>query len=205
MLAIGGRSAEQNEEINSKYFQQKDLFFHANIFGASAVVLKEGEQAESSIKEEVAQFAGCFSKAWENGQASVDVFAARRSQVSKSSNEGYIATGSFLIKGDREWFRNVELKLYAVLGNPEAEISSKALNTNAVLNLLPSKVIVNASGLQIVPALTYQRMRNVGKAVLIKPGSIKKSDAAKEISKRLGFEDIDYIMQHLPPGGFSIV
>ena len=64
---------------------------------------------------------------------------------------------------------------------------------------------MNASGLQIVPALTYQRMRNVGKAVLIKPGSIKKSDAAKEISKRLGFEDIDYIMQHLPPGGFSIV
>jgi len=205
MLAIGGRSAQQNEEINSKYFEKDDLFFHANIFGASAVVLKNGANADKNVKEEAAQFAACYSSAWENQQSTVDVFAVRREQVSKSSNKGYVSTGSFLISGDREWFKNVKLELYAFLSKPEIEISKTALNTNAVLNLEPARIVVDTSLLNVVPALTYERSsKSIIKAVRLTPGKMKKSDAAKEIAKRLNFDDIDYIMQHLPAGGFSI-
>ncbi|MEM3181282.1 MAG: NFACT RNA binding domain-containing protein [Candidatus Micrarchaeaceae archaeon] len=203
MLAIGGRNAQQNEEINSKYFDDKDFSFHANIFGASLAILKGGANADRSVKEEVAQFAACYSKAWENGQSSVDVFAARRDQVTKSSQSGYIATGSFLIKGEREWFRNVELALCAFIGNSEVLLEKSTLNSNAVLGFGPNKIIVETPPFGVAPLKTCQKT-NVTKFVMLRPGKTKKSEASKAIAQRLGIDDIDYIMQHLPPGGFSL-
>ncbi|MGC8629256.1 MAG: NFACT RNA binding domain-containing protein [Candidatus Micrarchaeia archaeon] len=204
MLAIGGRSAQQNDEINAKYFEANDLFFHANIFGASAVVLKNGTNADDNTKQEAAQFAACYSKAWENGLSTIDVFAARRDQVSKSSQKGYVSPGSFLISGEREWFKNVKLELYACIGSPNIKINKAGIKDNAVLNLVPANLIVDTSGLMIIPASAYEHGYATSKAVRLRPGVMKKSDAAKEIAKRLGFEDIDYIMQHLPSGGFYI-
>ncbi len=174
-LAIGGRSAQQNEEVVAKYFDSSDLFFHANIFGASVVVLKNGTKAGDAAKNETAQFAACFSKAWEEGLAAVDVFSAKKEQVSKSKSGGSLGTGSFLISGEREWYRNVKLELAATI--------SKKLN--------------------IVPC-TAQAAPGMRGSVALRPGKAKKSDAAKAIAKKLGYADIDYVMQHLPPGGFSL-
>ncbi|MGD0510415.1 MAG: NFACT RNA binding domain-containing protein, partial [Candidatus Micrarchaeaceae archaeon] len=55
MLAIGGRDAHQNELINSRHFEDNDLFFHADIFGAPVFVLKDGSVADRDIREEVAE------------------------------------------------------------------------------------------------------------------------------------------------------
>ena len=178
MLAIGGRSALQNELVNSKYFENTDLFFHADIFGASVVVLKGGIDAPRNIKEEVAQFAGCFSKAWENSMSSVNVYSVKREQVTKSKEKGSLGTGSFLIEGEREWFKGVGLELCAY-----KEIEGQK----------PT----------IVPTSTCMAI-GVKKFILLKPGNVKKSDAAKMLSRKLNFNDIDYIMQHLPAGSFSI-
>lgn len=183
-LAIGGRSAQQNELVNAKYFENNDLFFHANVFGASAVVLKDGNAAGNESKEEAAQFAACFSKAWENGQSAVDVFSARREQVSKSQNKGYLGTGSFLISGDREWYRNVRLELRACM--------QEAKNSKA-----------GAHALAIAPAKAYAAM-GLKEGIRLTPGDRKKSDVAKSIAKRFSVNDIDYIIQHLPPGEFSV-
>ena len=95
MLAVGGRSADQNEELNSKHFEAHDLFFHAEIFGASVVILKDGTKSKKEDREEVAQFAASFSKAWENAQGIVDVYSLNREQVTKSRNAGSLAKGSF--------------------------------------------------------------------------------------------------------------
>ncbi len=179
MLAIGGRSAQQNELINSRHFESNDLFFHADIFGASVVVLKDGINASREVKEEVAQFAACFSKAWENGAASVNVYSLNREQVSKSKEKGSLGTGSFLLEGEREWFKGVALEVCAYA---EKE---------------PEDVV------KVVPMSTCIAM-GIKRYLILKPGNAKKSDAAKLIAKKLGFDDIDYIMQHLPSGGFSI-
>lgn len=203
MLAIGGRSAQQNELINAKYFDAKDFFFHANVFGASAVVLKDGVEASKEAKEEAAQFAACFSKAWENGSASVDVFSAKREQVSKSENKGYLAAGSFLISGEKEWHRNVKLELAAYSAENKINVQNQFADANAYVKVLPLSIIVNSSKLNIVPQLTYSRAGSV-KGIKLTPGKTKKSDAAKAIAKKLNYNDIDYIMQHLPPGGFSL-
>lgn len=176
MLAIGGRSAQQNEEVNAKHFDDKDLFFHADIFGASAVVLKGGVEADPDTRAEVAQFAGCFSSAWENGASTVNVYALKRDQVSKSKEKGSLGTGSFLLSGEREWHKNMALELAAIM---------------------------REGRLAVIPMSTCVAMR-AKEYVLLKPGSKKKSDAAKAIAKRLQYNDIDYIMQHLPAGGFSV-
>jgi hypothetical protein len=184
MLVIGGRSAQQNELINAKHFEANDLFFHANIFGASAVVLKDGASASNEVKSEAAQFAACFSKAWENGQSAVDVFSAKREQVSKSQNKGYLGTGSFLISGEREWHRNVKLELYAY--------------TRSIAGLRENRSIFS-----IAPAATYLKL-GLKDGIRLTQGNKKKSDVAKILAGKFGISDLDYIMQHLPPGEFTV-
>ena len=193
-LAIGGRSAQQNEEAVSKYLGPEDLFFHANIFGASAVVLKDGKAASKEVKGEAAQFAACFSKAWENGLSSVDVFAVGREQISKSSQAGSLGTGSFLISGEREWFKNVKLELWAF--SAEARTAPGAVSVR-------EEVPVNPGRFNIVPGLTYLGIGSVP-GVRLMPGKVRKSEAAAKLSKKLGYDNIDYIMQHLPPGEFHL-
>ena len=180
MLAIGGRSAQQNELVNSRHFEQNDLFFHADVFGASVTILKEGIGSAREVREEVAQFAACFSSAWENGSSTASVYSLKREQITKSTGKGSLGTGSFLMSGEREWFRNVPLELCAFTE--------------------PGK---DTAELRIVPSLTCAR-KGIKHYLTIKPGNTKKSDAAKYIAKRLEYQDIDYIMQHLPAGSFSI-
>ncbi|MCL5675236.1 MAG: NFACT RNA binding domain-containing protein [Candidatus Marsarchaeota archaeon] len=182
LLAIGGRSAQQNELINSKYFLESDLFFHADVFGASVTILKDGAGAPREVKEEVAQFAACYSKAWEEGSAA-NVYSLKRDQVSKSKEKGSLGTGSFLLSGEREWYKNVPLELAAFMEEKVHEAT-------------PEKAM-------ILP-LSSCKALGISNYVRISPGNTKKSDAAKLIAKRLGYEDIDYIMQHLPAGSFSI-
>ncbi len=203
LLAIGGRSAQQNEEVVAKYFQPGDLFLHASIFGASVVILKKGEGSPQQSRDEAAQFAACFSKAWETGQSSVDVFAAKHDQVSKSGGKGYLATGSFLISGEREWHKSVKLELAAVMEEGIVNLQNQLASQYAYISLSPLEVHVDVTGLAIMPFTTYIASSKA-KGLRLLPGKMKKSDAAKQIAKRLGYSDVDYIMQHLPPGGFEI-
>ncbi|MEW6749183.1 MAG: NFACT RNA binding domain-containing protein [Candidatus Micrarchaeota archaeon] len=118
LLMIGGRSAQQNDQLFAKHMEDEDLFFHADIQGGSAVILKGGLAAGNREQEtgnpelaEAAQFAACHSNAWKNGNASVDVYCAEKSQVSKHATGGYIPTGAFAITGQRKWFRATQLSL----------------------------------------------------------------------------------------------
>lgn len=177
MLAIGGRDAHQNETLNSKHFEEKDLFFHADIFGASAMILIDGTSSPVEVREEVAQFAACYSRAWEEMLRSVDVYAMRRNQVSKSTAKGSLGTGSFLLTGEREWFRNMTLNLAMHIKDGE---------------------------LHTVPLATFMKLGLKTPYVTITQGSIKKSDAAKKVMQALGYEDLDNVMRQLPNGTFKI-
>jgi len=124
-MLIGGRSAQQNDQLVSKHMEDNDLFFHADIQGGSAMVLKDGLailNQESGTQEpkpktqdpelaSCAQFAACFSNAWKNGNASVDVYCVRKDQLTKKMSGGFIPSGAFGILGERIWFRDVRLSL----------------------------------------------------------------------------------------------
>jgi len=128
---IGGKNARENDMLVSKHAAKGDLFFHADINGGSAVILKGGEGADEGELKEVAQWAASFSNAWKNGNATVDVYAVHPWQVSKHASGGYVPVGAFVIRGERRWFRATALGLKAGVENGLATvlpgISSKTL------------------------------------------------------------------------------
>ncbi|HUB92514.1 MAG TPA: NFACT RNA binding domain-containing protein [Candidatus Saccharimonadales bacterium] len=177
-LVIGGRSADQNDELYSKYFEDKDLFFHSDIHGASAVILKDGVSSGKEVGEEAAQFAASFSSAWEMSHTTVDVYSLRKEQVTKGRNEGALGKGSFLLKGEREWYKNSTLELVAFFNEKMGKV-------------------------EVAPLLTGKRL-GLKRYVVLSVGKTKKSDAAKYISRELGYPNVDYIMQHIPTGPFAL-
>ena len=178
-LVIGGRSAQQNEIVNSRYFLEGDLFFHADIFGASLVVLKDGVNSAGMEKEEAAEFAAAYSSAWKEMLNSVNVYSLKRDQVNKSTNKGSLGTGSFSMEGEREWYKNVGLGV---------------------------AMYVKEDVLYTVPLTRLNELKDRLECyVIIKVGKKNKSDAAKAIKKYLNFDDLDGIMQQLPTGMFDVI
>jgi predicted ribosome quality control (RQC) complex YloA/Tae2 family protein len=110
-MMIGGRNAQQNDILVSKKMEENDLFFHADIQGGSVVLLKDGVNATEDEKKEAAQFAASFSNAWKNANAAVDVYCAKKDQLTKKVSGGFVGSGAFAILGEREWFRSTTLGL----------------------------------------------------------------------------------------------
>lgn len=116
-LVIAGRDAKQNEALFARHLEEGDLFFHADIAGGAATILKDGANASGQEKKETAQWAACFSKAWKLGYASLDVYCVAKGQVSKAAPSGeYLQKGSFMMLGRKEWFRGTPLALSLCIG-----------------------------------------------------------------------------------------
>ncbi len=112
LLAIGGMDADQNERVVKKYLRDDYIFLHADIQGGSAVILFTDKEYTNRSIEEAARIAACYSRAWQAGYGSIDVFYVKGSQVSKSPPPGqYLEKGSFMIYGERGWIRGVPLEL----------------------------------------------------------------------------------------------
>ncbi|MEM3455115.1 MAG: NFACT RNA binding domain-containing protein [Candidatus Micrarchaeia archaeon] len=171
-LAIGGKSAGQNEEIVKKRLEEEDLFFHADIIGAPAVVLKKGKNAPETSLKQTAQFAACYSSAWKTGYGSIDVYYVTKDQVSKSPPSGeYLQKGSFFISGRKNYFRGIQLKL--LIG----------LNENGELLCLPEES--GADKFKI--------------CFTLQPGRYSKEIVAEKIAKQLNLKK-DEILPLLPTG-----
>ncbi len=170
-LMIGGRNAQQNDLAVSRHMEKNDLFFHADIQGASAVILKNGLDASEEELLEAAQFAASFSKAWANANAAVDVYAVKKDQLSKHATGGYIPTGAFAIKGERKWFKGTKLALRIGIGEKGVAMVSEVSKTKLKNELV------------LVPAKT-------GK---------EKGSLARSLAKRYGVHP-DELLELLPNG-----
>jgi len=139
-LMIGGRSAQQNDLLVARHMDDSDLFFHADIQGGAVVVLKGGLGAGEDELKEAAQFAACFSNAWKNGNASVDVYAVEKKQLTKNVSGGFVPSGAFAILGERKWFRAMPLRLRIGKGERGIEVvpESSKRKLSSELILVPS-------------------------------------------------------------------
>lgn len=109
-LVIAGRNAEQNETVVKRYADPADILFHADIQGAAFVLIKsEGKEIDDITIKEAAEFSAANSKAWSRTLGTVDVYCFKPDQATKP--EGGLDKGSFVIQGQRQWFRDQELKL----------------------------------------------------------------------------------------------
>jgi len=186
-LVIGGRDAGQNEDLVKKYLEGGDTFVHADIHGASVVVVK----GKTERWDEVSRFAAAFSGAWRSGFVTADVYAARPDQVSKTAESGeYLSRGSFMVRGERQWFKSVPLEVAIGLQKkPETRIIGG-----------PASAVQNRAELFL----------------LLTPGTFEPNDTAKKVvrtlrdrlpesEKALKFAlNTESIAAFVPPGGSDI-
>lgn len=156
ILVIGGRDASQNEELVKKYMEGGDLFVHADVHGGSVVIVK----GTTEHLDEAVQFAASYSNAWKAGHFTADVYAARPDQVSKTAESGeYVARGAFIVRGERQYFRNVSLGAaiglamapeVAVIGGPPGAVTGRA---KVWVELRPGQFEPNDTAKKVVRAL----------------------------------------------------
>jgi len=197
---IGGRNADQNEELVKKYLEPGDTVLHTQAHGAPPVtVLKATDPSEASSSdidlpessiEEAARFAVSYSSVWKDGRYAGDVYAVDSDQVTKTPESGeYLEKGGFAIRGDRTYYRDtpvdvavgIQCEPYTrVIGGPSSAIEDRAVTT-----------------------------------IELEPGRYAQADTAKRLYRtfRERFEDETFVrkiaspdrIQHfMPPGGSRI-
>lgn len=135
-LILGGRDATTNEILVKRHMQSSDIFVHADIHGAPAVVIKtEGREIPEATIQEAFDFAASYSRAWKYNIFGLDVYWVAPEQVSKTAEHGeYIAKGAFVIRGKKNFGKgsvgvavgvkiNDEVK---VIGGPASAIEKQA-------------------------------------------------------------------------------
>ncbi|MDD4132957.1 MAG: ribosome rescue protein RqcH [Methanocorpusculum sp.] len=188
VLVIGGRNADQNEELVKKYMEGRDIFLHADVFGASVVLVKGATER----MDEAVQFAASYSRSWAGGGASADVIAASPSQVSKTPESGeFVAHGSFIIRGERTIYKDVPL---------EIAIGIRTEPVLAVIGGAPSAVEpITTKSVRLVPG-TYEG-NDVAKKVLRKLREEIPENEQKALKSILNTESV---AAFVPPGGSDL-
>jgi predicted ribosome quality control (RQC) complex YloA/Tae2 family protein len=197
-LVLGGRNADQNEELVKKYMDRYDRFFHSQAHGGPITVLKTSAPSEPSNEIEVpeqslreaAQFAVCCSSVWKDGRGAGDAYMVMPDQVSKTPESGeYLEKGGFAIRGDRNYYRDLPAEWAVGL---RCEPDTRVLGG-------PIEAIRD----------------DVETDIEIEPGRYAQGDAAKriyrEFRERFADESFvrkvaspDEIQKFMPPGGSRI-
>jgi len=157
LLVVGGKDADTNEELVKKHMEKNDLFFHADVYGAPAVILKtEGKSFGEKTIEEAAIFAVSYSSLWKAGAYVGDCYWVYPHQVSKTPESGeYLPKGAFVIRGGRNYIRNVPLRLSVgievadetrLMCGPESAISKWC---KYHISILPGDIEKNAASKRI--------------------------------------------------------
>ncbi|KAG0171134.1 hypothetical protein DFQ28_003900 [Apophysomyces sp. BC1034] len=113
-LVIAGRDMQQNEILVKRYLQKDDVYVHADLHGAASVIVKNKAQAAGqpippSTLFQAGIMSVCQSKAWE-AKIVTSAYWVYPDQVSKSAPTGeYLTTGSFMIRGKKNFLPPVQL------------------------------------------------------------------------------------------------
>ncbi|MDY6773588.1 MAG: NFACT RNA binding domain-containing protein, partial [Candidatus Nanohaloarchaea archaeon] len=92
---------------------ENDLYFHADFEGAPSVVVKDGQDAGEQTRQEAAKAAVTFSRNWKAGITSGTAYYVEPGQVTKEPESGeYLKKGAFVIRGEREYIRNVSVEAW---------------------------------------------------------------------------------------------
>lgn len=104
-LVVAGRDAEQNELLVKRYMKNNDIYVHADLHGASTVIIKNEftEPVPPKTLVEAGNMAVCYSSAWDSKIATTSWWVYPK-QVSKTAPAGeYLTTGAFIIRGKKNF------------------------------------------------------------------------------------------------------
>jgi predicted ribosome quality control (RQC) complex YloA/Tae2 family protein len=179
-LVVGGRDSLQNERLVDRYLEEADVFIHADIYGAPAVVVKLGGKAGEDDLREACQFAVAYSRAWSEGRLQGDAYWVKPSQVSKEAPSGeYLSRGAFMVRGERDYVRGLPME--AAIG-------------------------VDGEG-RVIGGPTSAVAKRAKAYVVLAPGQAPPSTLAKEVAARLALppSEVDEVARFMPPGPSRII
>ncbi|KAL9557312.1 hypothetical protein MBANPS3_001466 [Mucor bainieri] len=113
-LVIAGRDMQQNEMLVKRYLSKDDAYVHADLHGAASVIVKNkpnanGQPIPPSTLYQAGIMSVCQSKAWDS-KIVTSAYWVYPDQVSKSAPSGeYLTTGSFMIRGKKNFLPPVQL------------------------------------------------------------------------------------------------
>lgn len=185
-LVIGGRDASTNDQVVKKYSKNNDIYLHCDIHGAPSTIVQnkgDGEIPENTLYE-AACFASSYSSAWSEGFSTYDSYWVTLNQVSKTPNPGeYLNRGSFVIRGKKNFIRNVPVALAIGIVDYDGDKRIMAGPVKSVSHMTDNYVIV-------------------------KTGFTKKERLSKEILSKIDSEkmfSVDDIVRNLPSGKCDII
>jgi predicted ribosome quality control (RQC) complex YloA/Tae2 family protein len=194
-LVIGGKDASQNESLIKRRMENDDIVVHADIHGSPFVIIKNARKSlPQKTIEEACQFTVSFSRAWNLGLAAADAYWVYPEQVSKKAPSGtYLKPGSFMIYGQRNYIKNVQLKLAVALFFDEgwakfyiSPIDPIKILTDTFVEITPGEISRNDAAKQIV-TFFYKNKEN----------EIKKAPNRKNL--------VNELIERLPKGGFNLI
>ncbi|KAL9113929.1 MAG: hypothetical protein Q9227_002063 [Pyrenula ochraceoflavens] len=115
-LVLGGKDAQQNELLYRRYLKKGDVYVHADLQGASSVIVKNMVSTpDAPIPPSTLSQAGtlsvCTSSAWDS-KAVMAAWWVESDQVSKTAPTGeYLTTGGFMIRGKKNFLPPSQLLL----------------------------------------------------------------------------------------------
>ncbi|MFX1575913.1 MAG: ribosome rescue protein RqcH [Promethearchaeota archaeon] len=158
MLVLGGRDAGSNQQLIRKYFEEQDLFFHADFAGAPVVIARtEGQEVSDKELLEIATFAVSYSRAWKAGWSAADTYWVNSDQVSLSAPSGeFLPKGSVMVRGERNYINNAPVRIVVglifdeelpiIIAGPESAIKKQ---TSTLVKLVPGKMKVSDAAKRI--------------------------------------------------------
>ena len=199
-LMVGGKDAKGNDSIVKKHLSLGDRYLHADMHGAPSCSLRNNQgfivdtqppahigedmpafrlvdKIEADIDDEVTEIAAtmalAWSRAWNGGGAHGTVFWVKPGQVSKSAETGeYVGKGAFVIRGQRTWYKDIDLRLGVGL--------------------------VAINGIPLLMASTADHIAEIcTRYIVVTPGREKKESIANKIYKSTGLA-VDDILPILP-------
>ncbi|MBS3100178.1 DUF814 domain-containing protein [Candidatus Pacearchaeota archaeon] len=134
-LVIGGKNAEQNEEVVRKAIKEngKLIVMHTSSPGSPFSVIMSENPSESDL-EETAIFTGCFSRVWRERKekAAIDIFLAEQ-LIKKNS----MKTGTFGVVGEIDR-KLIKPKLYLI--KQKSKLRAVPFKTDKAISIIPGNI-----------------------------------------------------------------
>lgn len=121
-LVLGGRDAQQNEQLVKRYLRPGDAYLHADVHGAASCILRAKRRRDGPGKTQVlplsdqalreaGNFTICRSSAWTSKMVT-SAWWVESHQVSKTAPTGeYLTVGSFMIRGKKNFLPPTQLEM----------------------------------------------------------------------------------------------
>ncbi len=183
LIAVGGRNANQNDQVVKKYMRDADRYVHAEIHGAPSVVVRPADGPSIEASEEdlraACQFAAMSSRAWRQfGAASA--YWVTPAQVNKTPRSGeFVPRGAWIVHGKRNFETGLPMR-WAV-GRVRFTFDGRPVLKDAPD---PDRMTEKLVGGPEASLLPYSSA-----TILLEPGDMEPNDAAHAIVEATGVEE----------------